>query len=109
MSGQLRVYVAGPYTAPDPAVNVRVAMEAAHRLMDMGHAPYCPHLSHYLHIHRPRPYEEWMELDLAWVERCDCLLRLPGYSPGADREVENAEKIGIPVFESVEQIEEWLR
>lgn len=35
-----RVYVAGPYTKGDVAVNVRNAYEAANRLADLGFAPF---------------------------------------------------------------------
>jgi len=93
----MRVYVSGPYSS-DVTAGTRVAMEAAHILMDMGHAPFCPHLSHFLDMQRHRPYEDWLKLDLAWVDVCDAVLRLPGKSSGADRECARAEKLGIPVY-----------
>lgn len=65
--------------------------------MDMGHCPIVPLLSHYLHIHRRRPYEDWIRMDLAIVPRADILLRLPGESKGADGEVALAEKLGVPI------------
>lgn len=97
----MNVYIAGPYTKGDVAVNVRNAMEATHQLMDAGHAPFCPHLTHYLHIHRPRPVEDWYKLDLAYLPACDALIRLPGESRGADNEVAAARDLGIPIFDSV--------
>jgi hypothetical protein len=39
------------------------------------------------------------------ARRCDCLFRLPGKSSGADREVEFAEKHGIPVYRTYEEVE----
>jgi hypothetical protein len=45
-----------------------------------------------------------MMLDKEWVLRCDCLLRLPGESPGADEEVELAVKNNIPVFYSIDEL-----
>lgn len=42
-----RVYVAGPYTNGDVAVNVRTAYEAADRLADLGFAPFVPHSTHF--------------------------------------------------------------
>ena len=96
------VFVSGPYTFPDPAVNVRNAILAADHLMTLGFAPYVPHLTHFQHMLAPRPYEDWIALDLEWVSRSDCLLRLPGESPGADREVAYAKERGIPVFESID-------
>lgn len=94
----LKVYIAGPYTHGDPAVNVGAAMDMFHRLADGGHYPHCPHLSHFLHLRRPRDYEEWMTHDFEWLDVCDVLVRLPGKSPGADREVERANARGIPVL-----------
>jgi hypothetical protein len=46
-------------------------------------------------------FEDWMGLDLAWVEAADALIRLPGESVGADQEVALARKLGIPVFRNV--------
>lgn len=93
----LVIYISSPYTVGDVGANVSRQIEAAHRIMDMGHAPIVPLLSHFLHIHRQRPYEDWMQADLATVRVCDIVLRLPGESKGADREVEQAEFYNIPV------------
>lgn len=97
MAGK-RVYIAGPYTRGDTAENVRKAVETAHYLLSLGHFPYVPHLTHFWHLLFPRPYEDWMRLDLGWLDTCDALIRLPGDSPGADREVAHAETKGIPVY-----------
>lgn len=102
-----RIYIAGPYTGGDVARNVANAMDAAHALLDMGLKPYVPHLSHYLHVHQAREYEEWMALDLAWLDVCDALLRLPGVSPGADREVARMEELGRPVLRSPDAVRAW--
>lgn len=93
----LVIYISSPYTVGDVGANVSRQIEAAHRIMDMGHAPIVPLLSHFLHIHRQRPYEDWMQVDLATVRVCDIVLRLPGESKGADREVEQAKRYNIPV------------
>lgn len=96
------IYVSGPYTNGDQAANVRAAIEAANVLLDAGYIPYCPHLSHFHHMLFPHDYETWMQLDLAWLEKCDAVVRLPGHSPGADREVARAHELGIPVYFGVE-------
>jgi hypothetical protein len=59
---------------------------------------------HFHHFVHPHAYEDWMEQCLSWVERCDALLRLPGSSPGADREAQHAMQKGIPVFYSLEEL-----
>jgi hypothetical protein len=66
--------------------------------MNYGFAPFLPLLSHFQHMIHQQSYEVWMEQDMTWVASCDCLLRLPGQSSGADREVERAKEVGIPVF-----------
>lgn len=100
MNSMKRVYIASPYTRGDVAVNVRAQMEAADTLMDMGYCPIVPLYSHFQHMFRPRPYEDWIKIDLAKLEMCDALLRLPGESPGADREVAHAIGLGIAVVYS---------
>ena len=97
-SVKLRIYVAGPYTKGDVAINVRNAIEAGNTLVDVGFAPYIPHLTHFWHLVCPRPYEEWLDLDNQFLPCCDAVLRLEGESSGADKEVELAKSLGIPVF-----------
>lgn len=91
------IYIASPYTLGDVAANVAVQKNAAHRILDLGHCPITPLLSHYLHIHRQRPYHDWLKMDLAIIPRVDFLLRLPGESSGADVEVDHARIHHIPV------------
>jgi hypothetical protein len=92
------IYVSGPYTLGDPVLNVRKAVAVSLRLLDVA-TPICPHLSHLAHLIEPQPYERWMDWDLQLLERCDALVRLPGESAGADREVARAGELGIVVFE----------
>jgi hypothetical protein len=94
----MRVYVAGPYTAGNVVVNVRNAVLAADQLFEAGHTPYVPHLNHLWHTIAPRPWADWLRMDLEWLAVCDALLRLPGESQGADAEVERAKSLRIPVF-----------
>lgn len=93
-----RVYIAGPYTRFDVAVNVRQAVLAGLEILEAGHVPFIPHLYHFAHFLCPHPYEAWMRLDLHWLAACDCVLRLEGFSPGADRETERAKQLGMPIY-----------
>ena len=95
------VYIASPYTFGDLAVNVRRQIFNAEYIRDAGFVPEVPLLSHFWHMISPHNYEYWMQLDLDKLEHCDCLVRLSGESKGADREVEYAKKLGIPVYYSV--------
>ena len=93
-----KVYIASPYTQGDVGQNVGIAMSFSHAILDNGHCPISPLLSHFLHIHRQRHYEDWIAMDLELVKVSDCLIRLPGDSNGADGEVRLARELGIPVF-----------
>lgn len=95
------VYVAGPYTHGDTALNVRVAVLAGLQIQQAGHLAFVPHFNHFLHMVVPQGYEVWMCYDLRMLRRCDVLVRLPGYSPGADREVELAQNLRMPIYFSV--------
>jgi hypothetical protein len=94
----MKVYVAGPYTKGDVAVNVRDAIIATNELLDLGYIPYCPHLSHFWHLVTPRPYEDWLAIDMEWLRECDTVLRLDGESSGADLEVAEAKILGMEVY-----------
>lgn len=102
------VYVAGPYTQGDVEANVAEAIRVGNVLIDKGYAPIVPHLSHYQHMAKPQDYETWMEIDFSLIEVCDLLLRIPGDSPGADREVDLAIGIDVPVVYAVEDLDrDW--
>lgn len=92
------VYVAGPYTNPDPVLNTRRAIQIGDVLWRKGAVPLIPHLSIVWHLVCPRPLEDWYEIDLHLLDRCDALLRLWGDSTGANAEVNYAHEAGVPVF-----------
>ncbi len=98
------VYISAPYSKGDVAQNVNRVIHIANKLMDMGYIPFVPHLTHFWHIITPRPYDDWMQIDLAYLGRCDALLRLSGASLGADKEVAVALRLGIMVYYNIEDI-----
>jgi len=104
MENKKRIYIASPYTFGDTGMNVRNQILTGHKLMKLGFFPYIPELYHFVHMICPLTYDEVMDLDLAWLECCDCVLRLPGKSKGADIEVEHALKNNIKVFYSIDEI-----
>jgi len=105
----MKVYIASPYTIGDVAVNVKVQMDMADILMDEGFLPFVPLYSHFQHMAHPRPYEDWIYMDLEWIKSCDALLRLPGESKGADGEVNFAKQLGIPVFYNIKDLKFYKR
>jgi len=102
----MRVYVAGPYTHPDPVENTHKAIGAADALAEVGHIPFVPHLTLLWHMVSPHPLQFWYDHDMGWLEVCDALLRLPGPSTGADAEVARATELGIPVYHSIDDLPE---
>jgi hypothetical protein len=92
------IYISGPYSNGSQAENVSNAIKAADYLVKHEFLVYVPHLTHFWHVMSPKPYTYWLELDLRILPMCNAVLRLPGDSVGADREVRAAEKIGIRVF-----------
>ena len=67
--------------------------------------PFIPHLFAFWDLMRSHEYEFWMEQCFAWLDRCDSCIRIPGASPGADREVARMIDLGKPVFYG---LEEWI-
>ena len=99
-----KVFISSPYTIGDVAVNVKIQMDAADELITLGFAPFAPLMSHFQHMAHPRPYEDWTRLDLEWLKVCNAILRLPGESKGADREVELARSLGMPIYYSIAEL-----
>jgi hypothetical protein len=99
-----KIYVAGPYSNGDKEANTHEAIRVANELADHGFAPYVPHFTHYWDIRHERPYKFWLELDNQFLPCCDALLRIPGLSSGADKEVALAQSLGMPVFYSIDEV-----
>lgn len=116
-----RIYIACPISTGNLADNVNAASAAFLALVQAGFAPFCPAWSVYSGFAHGTMMEDncigfgspagmegmsheiWLEVDLAWVEASDLVLRLPGASVGADREVAHARKNGVPVVFSVQE------
>jgi len=107
MKKNITVYIASPYTVGDVALNVRRQIDCADELMNLGFIPFAPLYSHFQHMIHPRSYEDWMRIDLVWVAKCDAVLRLCGESKGARIEVCEAKELGIPVFYSIEALNNY--
>jgi hypothetical protein len=90
------LYIAGPYTNPDPIVNTHAALRIGTGLFERGlYVPHVPHLTLLWHMVTPKPIGHWYALDLAQMEMCNAFVRLPGESTGADKEVDHAQVLGL--------------
>ncbi len=99
------VYISAPYSNGDQIANIHDAILAADSLVAMGYVPYIPHLTAFWHFVSPKSYNIWMKIDLEILSRCDAVLRIGGESVGANKEVREAESLGIPVYYSIEELE----
>ena len=101
------IYIAAPYTKPDPVENTHKVIHVANHLVQMGFIPIVPHLSMLWHAITPKPYEFWLRYDLALLVKCDAVLRLSGESPGADAEVKEAIAMKKHIFYSLQEVVLW--
>lgn len=101
-------YLAGPYSVNPEAMFER-HMDAAERLFSAGHTVYSPILeTHQWHQAYPHDYEWWISRDLDILSRCDGVIRLPGESPGSDKEVGHAVSLGIPVWAGMSPVDDFI-
>lgn len=94
------LYVAGPYTRPDPVINTHAACQVGLILFEQTEwVPMVPHITLAWHLATPKPIDFWYELDIYHMLRCDAIVRLPGASSGADRELAVAIDHGLKVVD----------
>lgn len=103
------VYIACPITAGNRNHNYSQSIEAERELMLAGFAPQNPAHSMVLPFawQPDFPHSMWLECCYPLIAKCDAVLRLPGYSVGADAEVKFATENGVPVFYDIETLEAW--
>ncbi len=117
MSQPLRIYIAGPYCPRDcslheaPVIaqrNVDKAIEVAMTLIDKGHYPFVPHLSHYLNIHYSRKTELlpdfYYKYDITFLEYWATAFFFIAQSPGANFELVKATKMKLPIYTKLEDV-----
>ena len=126
MRARRLVYLAVPYSSPDPAVRehrFHLVNQAAAALMRQGIHVFSP-ISHTHPIltegELPTGFDYWEEYDRAMLGACCALvvLAIEGWnrSVGVAREIEIAKEMGLPIFTAAsvegcasEAASEWLR
>lgn len=102
------IYLASPYSHPDPAVRQKrfeAACRAAAALLRAGLPVFSPIAhSHPIAMHGvPGTWAFWQYVDREYLRRCRAVvvLRLAGWdtSVGVQAEIEAARQLGIPVIE----------
>ena len=113
----MRFYVCGPITPRNctpreasriHANNVDAGIVVAIQLMEKGHMVFCPHLSYYIHIH-PSCTEEvelgyWYAYDNTILRMWAEALYYMGPSPGAELELELAERLGLRIYKNMDDV-----
>ena len=118
MTTSLLILIAGPYrsgTGDDPVLlrrNLDTLETAAWPLFRAGHLPMIgewvalPVLASagVTDVAHPLAADVMYPTAERLLERCDGVLRLPGDSRGADQDVAIAQRRGIPVYTSLDEI-----
>ena len=115
MRRDLLVYVSGKYTdetTDKVRENILVAREYALAIWELGFTAICPHLNT-AHFEESKVlgYDDYIEGDLAMLERCDGIYMLPNWkdSNGAKIELEYAVSEKLPVFHNLRTLDMWQR
>ncbi|WP_337001089.1 MULTISPECIES: DUF4406 domain-containing protein [unclassified Microbacterium] len=113
MSKPLLILIAGPYrsgTNGDPALiaqNLARLEEASGPIFRLGHVPM---IGEWVALPVLRTLDSEGEGDVMYetarrlLRHCDAVLRLPGESSGADKDVEIAQERGLPIYRSLDEI-----
>lgn len=115
MTKPLLILIAGPYrsgTGGDPALisqNLARLEEASGPIFRLGHVPMIGEWVA-LPVLRTVDPEAAAEGDVMYetarrlLQHCDAVLRLPGESSGADKDVEIAQQLGLPVYRTLDEV-----
>ena len=108
MLGNLWIYVAGPYSKPDPIQNTHNTLQIADKILKLGGTPIIPHLSLLWHLYSPKEYVFWLEYNMEFLRKCQAVFRIQGESYGANEEEKVAHEIGIPIFYNLYDLTRWI-
>ena len=114
----MKVYIAGALTTNEHAErthsqvvidyiqNVHRMCEVASKVRKMGHAPYVPALDLLLGlVNGDWKEEDYRETNMEFLDVCDAVLVI-SYSRGVKKEIDYAKQQCIPIYYSLEQLEE---
>lgn len=107
------IYVCGRLRAAtgwDVSRNIRAAEEIGFEVAKLGGMPLIPHANTAV-FSGTLTDEFWLEGTMELLRRCDAVITVPNWpsSAGARAEVDEAKKLGLPVFHAVWQLADWLK
>jgi hypothetical protein len=105
------VYVAGPYRAPTVwqiECNIHKAREVGIEVARVGLMPLVPH-ANTAHYDGIQSDAFWLKGTMELLRRADAVMLVPGWvkSEGTRLEIEEANRLGLPVFETIEALLAW--
>jgi hypothetical protein len=110
----IRVYVAGAYSGPDVLTvfdNMRRGIKLASEVFALGYSPFTPWCDWPIHMQEHIDLDTCYEASMAWLEVADAVLVVAHQSSftskGTQAEITRADELGIPVFYSLAELEEW--
>ena len=106
------IFICGPFGATNSWVleqNVRNAEALSFEVWRAGAAAICPHASSRYFL-GSLPEEMFVAGYKEILKRCDAVLLVLNWemSKGSVGEVEEAKRIGIPIFDSIYKLKVWL-
>lgn len=108
-----RVYVAGAYSSNNVIGvldNMREGMRWATKVFLAGHAPFAPWLDFHFQLMlregESLAVEDYYQYSLSWMQVADVVFVTPGWedSKGTHAEIAEAERLGIPVVYSIDDV-----
>lgn len=107
------VYVAGKFSAPDQwqrRKNVHRATDLAFAVAEAGAMPLNPLANTEVFYGTLSETEFWYPGTMELLRRCDAMILVPGWegSRGVAAEIEEAKRLGLPVFYRVDELKVWL-
>ena len=107
-----KIYIAGPFRGPDAwaiTLNIHNAKLMIPIIGKAGHVPVCPH-SMYGDFDGTLPDVYWLEATMNLLEVCDAVYLCENWrqSEGSKAEAARAEELGIPVFELLDDLLNWM-
>ena len=108
--GRMRVYIAGRLSGceADYLANVARMLEAWRKLAESGYAPYCPAADLLLGLVSPGgiDVDVYRSLSMEWLRASDAVFvsNPDDITPGQEAEIAEAERLGIPVAYTVDDL-----
>lgn len=108
-----RVYVAGAYNADNVISvlgNMRRGMDLSYKVLKEGFSPFCPWLDYHFSLIGEVSINEYYKFSMDWLRVSDAVLVVPEgveNSKGTQAELEEAKRLGIPIFFDLESLMEY--